>query len=504
MELLEQLFIEPLRYEFMQRALLAALLVGVISAVVGCYIIVRRLALLGDAIAHAVLPGVAIAWLLGIPFFWGAVATGVLTALGIGFITRRSKVKEDTAIGVMFTTAFALGILLLSTDIIRQRAQGVDLFHILFGNVLGVSSSDLLTISLAGALVLLTIILLYKELLLHSFDPTMAAAIGLPTGFLHYLMMLLLSLTIVASLQTVGVVLAVAMLIIPGATAFLLTHRLPTMMLVAALVGITAGMAGLYLSFHVNLSSGASIVLVAGTLFLAAFLLAPQHGLLSRAWQRYGHRRQTQMQDILKKIYELTERGTEATAAAVAQALSQPLADTRRGIRLLARRALVQSAQENLLLTPKGRDEALNLIRSHRLWERYLADEAALPLETVHAEAHRLEHIEPAEMAARLERELGHPARDPHGDPIPTVAGRMPVAPGISLQEWPLQTPAQIVHIEDEPEEIFAELLALGLTPGRSLLVLERHETKSYLQIDGRTCEISSRCAQAISVVAAP
>lgn len=503
MELLDQIFIAPLRYEFMQRALLAALLVGIISAIVGCYIIVRRLALLGDAIAHAVLPGVALAWLWGVPFFWGAVGTGVLTALGIGFITRRSKVKEDTAIGVMFTTAFALGILLLSTDAIRKKAQGVDLFHILFGNVLGVSSSDLITISVAGALVLLTIILLYKELLLHSFDPTMAAAIALPTGFLHYLMMLLLSLTIVASLQTVGIVLAVAMLIIPGATAFLLTHRLPTMMLVAALVGIAASLAGLYLSFHANLSSGAAIVLVAGTLFGVAFLFAPHHGLAARAWQRYWHQRQTRMQDILKKIYELSERDTEATAVAVAQALSRPLADTRRGIRGLAQRAWVAPSQGNLSLTTKGREEALKLIRSHRLWERYLADEAALPLETVHAEAHRLEHIKPAEMAERLERELGHPARDPHGDPIPTVEGRIPVEPGISLQKWPLKTPAKIVHIEDEPEEILAELLALGLTPGRSLLVLQQDEAKIYLQIDGRICEIPARWAQAISVTAA-
>jgi ABC-type Mn2+/Zn2+ transport system permease subunit/Mn-dependent DtxR family transcriptional regulator len=504
MELLDQIFIEPLRYEFMQRALLAALLVGVISSVVGCYIIVRRLALLGDAIAHAVLPGVAIAWLAGFHFFWGAVGTGVLTALGIGFITRRSKVKEDTAMGVMFTTAFALGVLLLSTDAVRKKAQGVDLFHILFGNVLGVSTSDLITISIAGALVLLTIFLLYKELLLHSFDPTMAAAIGLPTGLLHYLMMLLLSLTIVASLQTVGVVLAVAMLITPGATAFLLTHRLPTMMLVAALMGITASITGLYLSFHANLSSGASIVLVAGLLFIVAFFLAPHHGVLARAWQRRRHQHQTQTQDILKKIYELTERGAETTATVVAQTLSQPIAHTRRGLRTLVRRGWVQTSRENREhLTPKGREEAVKLIRSHRLWERYLADEAALPLETIHAEAHRLEHIQPAEMAEQLERQLGHPVRDPHGDPIPTSEGRVSVDPGQPLDAWPLQTPATIAHIEDEPEEILSELLARGLTPGRSVLVLERTESEIYLQISERVQVIPAHWAKAISVVAA-
>lgn len=507
MELFDQIFLAPLRYEFMQRALLAALLVGTISSVVGCYIIVRRLALLGDAIAHAVLPGVAIAWLLGFPFFWGAVGTGVLTALGIGFITRRSKVKEDTAIGVMFTTAFALGVLLLSTDAVRQKAQGVDLFHILFGNVLGVSTSDLITISIAGALVLLTILLLYKELLLHSFDPTMAAALGLPTGLLHYLMMLLLSLTIVASLQTVGVVLAVAMLIIPGATAFLLAHRLSAMMWVAALMGITASVTGLYLSFHANLSSGASIVLIAGLLFTIAFFFAPQHGVVARLWQRRRHQRQTQMQDTLRKLYELTERGAEATASVVAQAIRQPLAPTQHRLRALVRRGWVQASgehQEHFTMTPKGREEAVKLIRSHRLWERYLADHASLPLEVIHAEAHRLEHVQPAEIAEQLERQLGHPVRDPHGDPIPTRDGTISVDPGQPLDGWPLNTPATITHIEDEPEEILAALLARGLTPGQTVLISERTESQISLKIADRIEIIPALWAKAISVVAAP
>ncbi|MCS6936471.1 MAG: metal ABC transporter permease [Candidatus Bipolaricaulota bacterium] len=504
MELFDQIFIEPLRYEFMQRALLAALLVGTISSVVGCYIIVRRLALLGDAIAHAVLPGVALARLLDLPFFWGAVGTGVLTALGIGWITRRSKIKEDTAIGVMFTTAFALGVLLLSTDAVRKKAQGVDLFHVLFGNVLGVSTGDLVTIAIAGALVLLTIVLLYKELLLHSFDPTMAAAIGLPTGLLHYLMMLLLSLTIVASLQTVGVVLAVAMLIIPGATAFLLTHRLVTMMLVAALLGVVASLAGLYLSFHANLSSGAAMVLAAGVLFMGAFLLAPQHGVLARQWHLRRHRRQTQMQDLLRKIYELTERGAEITVALVAQALRQPLAQTQRGLRALVQHGWIRTSNQKLEMTPAGREEAIHLIRSHRLWERYLAEKASLPLESVHAEAHRLEHVQPAEMAERLERQLGHPVRDPHGDPIPTPEGHISVDPGQPLDTWPLKTPAMIVHLEDEPEEILSALLTRGLTPGQSVLIVERNEKEIALQISGRVEVIPTLWARAISVVAPP
>jgi len=271
---------EPFQYAFMQRALLTAIIVGGICGLLSSYVILKRWSLLGDAISHAVLPGVAIAYLLGWPFFVGAFATGALTSLGIGFIERHSRIKSDAAMGLMFTAAFALGIVIIS-----QLATSTHLMHILFGNVLGVRYPALMLTLLAGILAVLVVVLFYKELLVYVFDPVQARSLGLNTGVIHYGLILLLTVTIVASLETVGIILVVAMLITPGATAYLLVNSLPAMMFVATTVGILSGVIGLYLSFLLNVASGGTIVLVVTTFFLLAFLFAPQRGLIT-GWVR--------------------------------------------------------------------------------------------------------------------------------------------------------------------------------------------------------------------------
>ncbi|MET4655973.1 metal ABC transporter permease [Exiguobacterium sp. Helios] len=273
-------FIQALtEYDFLQKALVTSVMVGIICGVIGCFIILRGMSLMGDAISHAVLPGVAISYLLGINFFIGAVATGLLTALGIGFVSQNSRIKNDTAIGILFTSAFALGIILIS--FLRSSS---DLYHILFGNVLAVRPSDMWMTLAIGLIVLGAIFLFYKELLVTSFDPTMAAAYGLSTRLIHYLLMTMLTLVTVASLQTVGIILVVAMLITPAATAYLLTNRLSRMIFLSAGLGTISSVVGLYFSFTYNLSSGASIVLVATALFALVFIFSPRHGLL-RKWK---------------------------------------------------------------------------------------------------------------------------------------------------------------------------------------------------------------------------
>jgi ABC-type Mn2+/Zn2+ transport system permease subunit len=234
------------------------------------------MAFFGDALAHAILPGVAVAYLLEINLFWGALVMGLLTAVGIGYLSRRGQVREDTAIGVIFAACFALGVALLST----VQTYSVDLTHILFGNVLGVSNLDLLLTAGLGALVLAIVILLYKELLVISFDPILAATLHLPLNLLHYLLLILIALTVVVSLQTVGVALMVAMLVTPAATAYLLTRRLWHMMIAGAVIGAASSVIGLYVSFYVNVASGAAVVLVCTTFFVLAFLFAPQRGVV--------------------------------------------------------------------------------------------------------------------------------------------------------------------------------------------------------------------------------
>ncbi len=273
---------EPLGYAFMVRGLTAAIIVGVVCAVLGTYIVLRGMAFFGDALAHAILPGVALGYLWGngnqIWVTVGALVAGILTAFGIGAISKGGVVKEDTAIGVVFAGMFALGIAMIST----VRSYTVDLTHFLFGNVLGVSTTDLWLIGVFGALVLLTIIAFYKEFLVVSFDPILAKTLRLPTVFLQYLLLLLIAVTIVLSLQAVGIALMTAMLVTPAATASLLTHRLPVMMVLAAIIGAASGILGLYISFYVNISSGPAIVLICTAFFILAFIFSPQQGVIKR------------------------------------------------------------------------------------------------------------------------------------------------------------------------------------------------------------------------------
>jgi manganese transport system permease protein len=272
-------FIEAvIQYGFLQKALLTSTMVGIICGVVGCFIILRGMALMGDAISHAVLPGVAISYMLGINFFVGAVFSGVVTAMGIGFVSQNSRIKNDISIGIMFTAAFALGIILITF-----MKSSTDLYHILFGNVLAVKPTDMWITLGIGLFVLISIYVFYKELLVTSFDPTMAEAYGLPIKLIHYFLMTLLTMVTVASLQTVGIVLVVAMLITPAATAYLLTDRLWVMIYLSAGLGVSASIVGLYFSFTYNLASGASIVLVSTTLFLLAFGFSPKQGILWRS-----------------------------------------------------------------------------------------------------------------------------------------------------------------------------------------------------------------------------
>ncbi|MEI5906306.1 metal ABC transporter permease [Bacillus spongiae] len=269
-------FIEAvMQYEFLQKALLTSIMVGIICGVIGCFIILRGMALMGDAISHAVLPGVAISYMLGINFFFGAVLSGVATAIAIGFVSQNSRIKHDTSIGIMFTAAFAAGII-----VITMLKSSTDLYHILFGNVLAVRTSDMWITLGIGIVVLSLVYLFYKELLVTSFDETMGAAYGLPVRLIHYFLMTLLTMVTVASLQTVGIVLVVAMLITPAAAAYLLTDRLSIMIFLAAGIGVISSVVGLYFSFTYNLASGATIVISATVIFIFIFLFSPKHGLI--------------------------------------------------------------------------------------------------------------------------------------------------------------------------------------------------------------------------------
>jgi manganese/iron transport system permease protein len=274
-----QTLIEPLQYGFMQRSLLIAILVGIVCAIVGSYLMVQRLALLGDAISHSVLPGLAIAFILGANIFIGAFIAGVLSTVIIAWIKTRSTIKEDAAMGIVFSAFFALGITLIT---IVQKDNKIDLNHFLFGNILGVTAEDAIDTALIVALVLLVVVFFYKELLFYTFDPLGAQATGLPVNLLNFGLMVLIALTIVASLKAVGVVLVLSLLITPASTAYLLVTRLHQVMILGAIIGVISSISGMYLSYFYNLPSGPAIVLVASGLFVLSLLFSPTQGILTQ------------------------------------------------------------------------------------------------------------------------------------------------------------------------------------------------------------------------------
>ena len=263
--------LEPLQYEFMQRGVIAAILIGIVCAVTGTYVVLRGMAFFGDALAHTILPGIALGYLVNggarEPLFWWSLGTSILAALGIGAISKNSQIKEDTAIGIIFAGMFALGIALIST----VRSYAVDLSHFLFGDVLSVSTQSLWLVLIFSVIVLFAVFAFYKEFTTLSFDPILAATLRLPVGFLNNLLLTLIAVTVAVSLQTVGVALMVAMLVTPAATAYLLTHRLSHMMILGAVLASLSGVIGLYLSFYLSIASGAAIVLTATVFFLIAF-----------------------------------------------------------------------------------------------------------------------------------------------------------------------------------------------------------------------------------------
>lgn len=266
--------LEPFQYPFMVEAMVAGVVVGTVCAVLSCYLVLKGWSLMGDAISHAVLPGIVLAYAAGVPLALGAFGSGLACALLTGYVKANSRVKEDTAMGVVFTGLFALGLVMFT-----KIQTDLHLDHILFGNILGLAEGDLRDTLIVGGITLSAVLVLRKDLLLFCFDPAQARTVGLRTGFLNYALLSLLALTIVVSLKAVGIILVIAMLVTPGCIGYLMTDRFGRMMGIAVASAVASSVGGVYVSFFVNASTGACIVLMQAALFVAALVWAPKHGL---------------------------------------------------------------------------------------------------------------------------------------------------------------------------------------------------------------------------------
>lgn len=407
------------------------LLLGLTCGLLGGFLVLRRLSLMGDTLGHAVLPGVMGAYLLtGVksvgPLLFGAAITGFLGAATVWLLTRYSRLKEDTAMGLVLSSFFGFGIVLL-TMIQKQGSgnqSGLDKF--LFGQAAALGPGDLQVMALAAALTLLLVGLLFKELVVTSFDPGFATSIGIRADAMHVLLMVLVTFAIVSSIHAVGVVLVAAMLILPAATAHLLADRMVPYLLLSAVLGMVSGAAGAFFSFlGASLPTGPCMVLSGGVLFALAWTFGPTHGRLSQILRHRRRAARVQRENTLKSIYAVMEtRGLEPLVALgeVAARRGETVPEVRRRLGPLVRRGLAQVDGDTVRLTPPGLERAAKVVRNHRLWELYLTHEADIAADHVHRDAEEIEHVLGPELVAELEARLGAVEVDPHGRPIPRRA----------------------------------------------------------------------------------
>lgn len=418
----ESQLIEVLQQAYAQRALLASILVGITCGLLGVFIVLRNMALIGDALSHAILPGVVAGFLIAghslVAFFTGSVVAGLIAATAITWLQQKVKAREDAAIGIVFSAMFALGIVGISA-VTRREGVHLDMKDFLFGNVLGIGDEDLWLGFIIALYTIVCIVLFYRYFFITTFQAVAAQTAGIRTDWMHYFMMLLLSFAVVASLQSVGVVLVVAMLIIPASTALHISKRLPVVLWLSATIGALSAAGGLILAILLEFPPGPAMTLLAFMLYLSAILLSPGNGLLARAWRTHSRRRLQQLEDVLKLMVKLQEREEfDTQALAVGLNLGEP-AVIRRLLALRKKGWIRQGPHGNWRLSDAGLARAYQLIRAHRLWESYLWREIGLNEGQLHPQAEQYEHSLPEGFIDVVDERLGFPITDPHGSTIP-------------------------------------------------------------------------------------
>jgi ABC-type Mn2+/Zn2+ transport system permease subunit/Mn-dependent DtxR family transcriptional regulator len=415
-------------------ALMGSMLLGVTCGLLGSFIVVRKMALVGDALSHAVLPGVAVGYLWNmskdpVAIFIGATIAGLLGTVVVRLIKDTTRLKEDAALGLVLATFFGAGICLLSMiqRLPGGNKSGLDKF--LFGQAAALGADEVRLMVVVTLLTLVAVTLFYKEFLVTSFDVQFAQVVGLPARAIHYSLMLLLAFAIVIALQAVGVVLVSAMLVIPAASAYLLTDRLHRMLLLSATFGLIAGALGAFVSFlGPRFPTGPFMVLSSTAIFALAFLFGPRHGTVARWWRQRSRAARIGRENTLKSIYHVLEgrefKGEGVSLRELAQRRRETVEEAALQAADLRRHDMATLHEEGnvIFLTPDGWQRACNIVRNHRLWELYLTNAAHFAADHVHDDAEKIEHVLGDETVRELERRLEYATRDPHGRPIPGLA----------------------------------------------------------------------------------
>ncbi len=435
-EFLANAFIAPMGEGFFVKALIGGSIAAVVCSVIGCLVILRKMSFLGDALSHAMIAGVSGGYLfMKILFdveahapamFIGSLLAAIVTVALVSFVSNLSRIKEDTAIGIIYTGIFAAGVVLVSVfhDYIH-----IDIVHFIMGDVLGIADVDLWIAVIAAVIVLSLVIMFFRYFQITAFDPIMAASIGIPVLLFDYLLTMSVSLVVVSAVSMVGVILVVGLLITPAASAYLLSDRLNKMMFLAAFFGVTSVLGGLYLSYWIDSSGGGAIMLFCTFQFMVVLTFAPKYGLLSRWLRKRTLVPQELREDILTSI--LREDGKPIAYHRLAGFIHMHKKYLKRGLKRLLKEEQIEITGSGYLLTENGKNEATQVLRAHRLWESYL-DHVGIPSARVHSEAHKLEHVRDDNSVQYLDGLLGHPTTGPHGEEIPVDP--VEVSPGNVVQ----------------------------------------------------------------------
>ena len=489
--------IETLSSEWAIRAILASSMVGIMCGVIGCFIVLRNMSLIGDALSHAILPGIFVAFILvgysTIGFFTGSVIAGLVSAVLITWLQHNSSTKNDAAIGIVFTAMFSLGVIGISW-LSQEQGAHLDLKDFLFGNILGISTEDLIITAAVTVYSLLSVIILYRYLFITTFQPTIAQTMGISVKAIHYFLMLLLSFSVVAALRSVGVILVVAMLITPASTALLLSDRLKKVMVIAAICGLVSAVGGMILAILLDSTPGPLMVLVTTFIYFIAVIFSPSKGYLTRKIGKARQSQKVEREDIIRLANYYVDTG-ELKIEMLEEKLGISTRILKKHLKYLIEEGLINYNNNVIILTMKGVTEAEKLVRAHRLWESYQVNKMGLTEAQIHDEADRLEHFLSEEILDEVDKNLGYPIKDPHGSPIP----RKNILGVDALLSLKLKSKSKISG-NQKNKTIESELWELGILPHASFQVIRIGSDYVKIQIDNKEVSIPAHLAREIIV----
>jgi ABC-type Mn2+/Zn2+ transport system permease subunit/Mn-dependent DtxR family transcriptional regulator len=490
--------LESLQYPWAIRALLASILVGITCGILGCFIVLRNMALIGDALSHSILPGIVVAFLItgysSAGLFLGAVMAGLITAFAIIWIQQKFSTKADAAVGIVFTSMFALGVIGISL-ISSQRGVHLDLKDFLFGNVLGVSNADLQITGMVALFTVASVLVFYRYLFITSFQPVVADTMGISSAAVKYYLMFLLALAVVSALQMVGVILVVSMLITPAATALLLSNNLKKVLVLSALIGVSASVLGFMAAIVLEITPGPAMAVTVAVFYLIAGTFSPSKGAFQKYLGKRKYKFKIREEDIIKNIYKYTSLGKQLKIQNFTVPGIEP-SILEREIKKMSKKEWLSLEDAGVIkLTAEGEEKASQLVRAHRLWESYLAGRIGLNEEQIHEDAEILEHVLPEELLDEVEKNLGYPEVDPHGSPIP-MKKNIPVFSVTHLQQGETAT---ISHHQIS-EHISAELWSRGIKPEARVSILKITEGNYVISADDFEVVLPVRLARMINV----